>query len=205
MGDFLARGTLAAIRAADTLNLYVGRASAWLVLACVFVCAATALLRYVLGVGWIWMQDAYILAYGAGFMLMAGYTYLTDQHVRVDIWYGKLGPRGKAWVELLGILLMLFPWLLVTAVYSGPFIAGAWAIREGAAQPGGLPGVYLYKTVIWVFCALLGIQGLAALARSVLVLSGHPAGEVPRPEAATEAGPASPLPPAILPSATGKA
>lgn len=163
----------AAARRIDAVNEAVGRAASWLVFACVVLCAATALLRYVFSIGFIWMQETYVAAFGLTFMLMAGYTYLKDQHVRVDIVHGRLSPRARARVEIAGVLVFLFPWLATLAVAGAPFILGSWRILEPSSTPGGLPVVFLVKTVIWVFCALLGLQGVSVLLRAILVLRGR--------------------------------
>ena len=63
-------------------------------------------LRYVFSLGWVWMQESYVWLHGLVFMLGAGYSLLHNGHVRVDIFYRPAGPRAKAWVDLLGSLLL---------------------------------------------------------------------------------------------------
>jgi TRAP-type mannitol/chloroaromatic compound transport system permease small subunit len=69
----------------------------------------------------------------------------------------------------------LLPWVALTAWTSMPYIRASWVLNEESAQTGGMPGLYLLKTVILVFCVLLGLQGLAMAGRSVLTLTGHDA------------------------------
>lgn len=166
------RGFVAVV---DGLNEVVGRLVAWMTLGTVLVCFAVVVLRYGFGVGYIWMQELYVWQHALVFMLGAGYTLLHGGHVRVDIFYGRASPRTRACVDVLGTCIFLLPWLIVLAVESGPFIASAWSIREGSAQTGGLPGAYLMKAVIWVFCALVGAQALSMVARRILFLAGDAA------------------------------
>ena len=83
------------------------------------------------------------------------------------------GPRAKAWVDLLGSLLLLLPSLAVLLLFSLDYVAAAWSRLEGSREAGGLPGLFLLKTVIPAFCLLLGLQGLALAGRSWLRLAGQ--------------------------------
>jgi TRAP-type mannitol/chloroaromatic compound transport system permease small subunit len=95
----------------------------------------------------------------------------------VDVLYGQLSDRRKAWVDILGTLVFLFPWLAVMAVTSAPFVLSSWSIREGSSTADGIPAVYLLKSLLWVFCIVLFLQGLALVARRGLFLAGHPLGD----------------------------
>jgi TRAP-type mannitol/chloroaromatic compound transport system permease small subunit len=161
------------IAAIDSFNRAVGEVAAWLVLLTVLVCAAVALLRYGLSVGRVWLQELYVVAFGLSFMLAAPRAYAEDVHVRIDILSRKWGPRARAAVELLGCALFLLPWLAVLAWSSRPFVRLAWLVHEPSPQAGGLPGLYLVKSVIPLFAALMLLQALAAVGRSVLVLAGR--------------------------------
>lgn len=163
------RGFVAVV---DGLNEALGRVAAWLTLGTVLVCFTVVVLRYGFGTGQIWLQDLYVWQHAAVFMLGAGYTLLHEGHVRVDVLYGRASPRRRAWLDITGTFIFLFPWLIVLAWMSGPFILSSWAIREGSAQAGGLPGAYLMKSLIWAFCLLVGLQGLALVARRILFLAG---------------------------------
>jgi TRAP-type mannitol/chloroaromatic compound transport system permease small subunit len=94
-------------------------------------------------------------------------------HVNVDVLYGRLNPRGKAWVDILGTLVFLFPWLAVVAITSAPFVISSWSIREASSTAGGLPAVFLLKSLLWVFCLVIFVQGLALIVRRGLFLAGH--------------------------------
>jgi TRAP-type mannitol/chloroaromatic compound transport system permease small subunit len=87
--------------------------------------------------------------------------------------YGRLTPRGKAWIDILGTLIFLFPWLAVVAITSAPFVLSSWSIREASSTANGMPAVYGLKSLLWVFCALLFIQGLALIVRRGLFLAGQ--------------------------------
>jgi TRAP-type mannitol/chloroaromatic compound transport system permease small subunit len=160
------------VRTIDRLNDAIGRSVAWLTLAMVLIVFAVVVLRYVYAIGWVWMQESYVWLHGIVFMVGAGYTLLHNGHVRIDIIYRPAGERYKALIDLFGSLLLLLPVVLVIFLVSFDYVASSWVKLEESREAGGLPGLFLLKTVIPLFCVLLGLQGLALAGRSLLVLSG---------------------------------
>ena len=165
------RGTLARIaEMIDRLNGWIGRAAAWAVLVMVFVQFAIVVLRYLFGFGSLWMQEAlhYLLAILV--LFAAGWTLRSDGHVRVDIFYADAAPANKAKVDLAGALLLLIPFMAAVIWFSWPYAARAWAIMEGSREAGGIPLVFLLKSSIPAFAALLLLQGIAQAVRAALTL-----------------------------------
>lgn len=167
------QGLAAFVRIVDRFNDFVGRSIAWLIFGSVLICAATAILRYALNIGFVWMQELYVVLFGLNFTLAAGWAYYRNQHVRVDLVHVRMKERTRAWVELAGFFILLLPWLIAIVYAAVPFVGLSWRIFESSSQASGMPGVFLYKTAIPVFCVVLGVQGLAAVARSVLVLANR--------------------------------
>ena len=163
---------------ADTLDRFAemsGRIIAWLTLAMVLTTATIVMLRYLFNTGSIALQESVTYLHATVFMLGAAYTLKHDGHVRVDIVYQKLTPYGRAWVDLLGTLLLLFPVCIFMLYTSMSYVTSAWAIQEGSREAGGLDGVYLLKTAIPLMAILLLLQGCSLLIRKLLVITGHPA------------------------------
>lgn len=154
----------------DRFTAAVGRAVMWCALAMVAVQVAVVLMRYVLGVGSIWLSETILYAHATLFMGAAAWTLQQGAHVRVDIFYGDASPRTKAVVDLLGAVLLLLPFMAVLAAVSIPYVARSWAILERSREASGLPLVFLLKTLIPVFALLLGLQGVAQAIRAWLVL-----------------------------------
>lgn len=161
------------VRFVDRLNDLVGRGVSWLTLAMVLVTFAVVVLRYGFSLGWVGLQESYVWLYALVFMLGAGYTLLHNGHVRVDIFYRPASIRFQAIVDLCGAIFLLLPMMVTVAWVSFPYIASSWHQLEGSREAGGLEGLFLLKTVLLVFCLLLGLQGLSMAGRSVLVLTGH--------------------------------
>ena len=170
------------IRTIDTLNERLGRAVSWLALFMVLTQFIVVLTRYVFGLGWIWVQESIIYMHAMVFLAAAGYTLVHDGHVRVDIFYGGMNVRGKAIVDFIGGLVFLLPMCAMIGWASFGFVSRAWGILEGSPEgDNGIPGVYILKSMIMVFCVLVALQGLVMMARSAVTLSG--AEPPPRPKA----------------------
>jgi len=174
------------VRFAEAINAFVGRWASWLTLVTVLVCATVVIFRYAFaaGIGWvqqlykgiggtIWLQELYIWTHAAAFMLGAGYTYMADKHVRVDVIYANRSPRAKAWLDLVSTIVFLFPWIFVLGYFAWPYVLSSWQLWETSQQVGGMPGLYVLKSVILVFCGLMLLQGLAMCARSILTIGGR--------------------------------
>lgn len=154
----------------DGINEWTGRAVAWCTLAMVLVTFAVVVLRYAFNTGSIAMQESVTYLHALVFMLGAGYALKHDAHVRVDVFYHRWSARRRALVNIAGTLLFLYPTAALLFFGSLDYVADAWSVREASREPGGLPWVYLLKTVIPVTAALLALQGTGLLLRSVAEL-----------------------------------
>ncbi len=99
-----------------------------------------------------------------------------NAHVRVDIFYAKLRRRGKAWVDLLGVIFLLMPWLARLALLAWTawtYVSYSWQTSEISVQSNGMPAMYVLKSTLLGFVILVGLQGLAWMGRSILVLGGR--------------------------------
>lgn len=156
--------------AIDWLNERIGRAVSWLTLVMVIITFAVVILRYVFSLGFVWLQESYVWLHGVVFMVGAGYTLLHEGHVRVDIIYRTARPRYRAWVDIAGVALLLAPVIAMVWIVCWPYVVASWDRLEGSREAGGLPGLFLLKSVLLVFCVCVGLQGLSMLARALLVL-----------------------------------
>src|SRR5690606_22320398 len=105
-----------------------------------------------------------------------------DGHVRVDVFYRGASPRAKAWVDLLGSLFFLLPVTWITWTTAWPYVSASWAIHEGSTETSGIQAIFLLKTTILVFAALVALQGVSTLIHSILRLTGHEAPPEARPD-----------------------
>lgn len=161
------------IRLISGLNHYIGQVFSWLALAIVVTCFSVVVLRYCFAISFIWMQDLYVWMNGAMFTAVAGFALLRDDHVRVDIFYRHASHPRKAVADMIGAVVFLLPFSVVVTSYSLNFVERSWRYHEASANVGGMPGLFILKTFIVAFAVLLALQGIAMIARSILVLSGR--------------------------------
>lgn len=167
----------AVARALERVSSAVGNGAAWLALVMVVVGAFNALSRY-LGrfTGSDLSSNAYIelqwYLFSALFLLGAADALREDAHVRVDVVYGRLGPRAGAVVDLIGTLVFLLPFCAFALWTSLPMVENSWRVMEQSPDPGGLPR-YPIKTLIPVGLLLVMLQGIAVCCRRIRVLSGE--------------------------------
>jgi TRAP-type mannitol/chloroaromatic compound transport system permease small subunit len=154
----------------DRLTTAIGRAVAWLILVVVLLQFGLVLARYAFGLGSIWLTETVIYAHATLFMLAAAWTLRVGGHVRVDVFYAEATPRTKAIIDLIGALIWLLPFALVLVWLSVPYAARSWAILERSQESSGLPLVFVLKTLIPLFAALMALQGLAQAIRAFAVL-----------------------------------
>ena len=147
-----------------------GRLLAWLVLLMMLAMAAVVVLRYGLEVGSIALQESITYMHACLFMLGLAYTLKHNGHVRVDIFYQRFSSRQRAWVNSLGGIIFLLPLCLFIVGISWDFVSQSWAVREVSTEPGGIPAVFLLKTLIPIMAINLAIQALTEVLRNTLVL-----------------------------------
>lgn len=159
----------------DAFSIRVGHAVSWLTLLMVLVTFVIVVLRYVFGIGLIWLQESLTWMHAAVFMLGAAYTLQREEHVRVDIFYRKMSEQQRAWVNLLGVLVFIFPMCAFFVYQSIDYVAVSWSLREVSRNSGGLfyPAVPLLKSVLVIMPVAVALQGLALLLRATQVIRGR--------------------------------
>jgi TRAP-type mannitol/chloroaromatic compound transport system permease small subunit len=159
----------------DRFSELTGHVTAWLTLAMVLVTCLVVVLRYVFDLGFIWLQESVTWMHAVVFMLGAAYTLEREDHVRVDVFYRRFDERGKALVDLVGVILFLLPLCAWIGWSSWDFVAASWRIKEASRESGGLPYpmVPLLKSVLVVMPAALALQGLSLGLRSFQTLTGQ--------------------------------
>lgn len=161
----------------DRLNRLVGRTVAVLCGLMVAVGAFNALARAgEKRLGLSIASNAYVelqwYLFSLVFLLGAAYTLARNGHVRVDVLYGRLGPRGRVWIDLVGTLLFLLPFCVFALWFCWPSVMHSFETLEQSPDPGGLPR-YPIKAAILVSFVLLFLQGISECAKRIGWLSGH--------------------------------
>lgn len=164
----------------DLINEFVGRVFSWLTLAMVLVTVYIVVLRYGFNEGYIWMQESVRFMYSFVFLLCAGYTFLHDGHVRVDVFYLNMTAKKKAMVDIFGCLVFMIPVCAVIFIYSWDYVLNSWEQLEGSLEERGLHAVFILKTCIWIFSVLMILQAISKIIHSIGILLEEE--KLPEPE-----------------------
>lgn len=156
-------------RLIDWLNERVGRTAYWMVLAAVLVSSGNAVVRYLFDYSSnAWLELQWYL-YTSFFLLGAGYTLLRNEHVRIDIFYSRLSPRTRAWIDLLGGLFFLLPIAILVMALAWPVFTESFALHETSPSANGLLR-WPVKLMIPVGFCLLALQGVSEIIKRAAFL-----------------------------------
>ena len=133
------------------------------------ISAGNALFRYLFHMSSNGMLEVQWYLFAAVFLLASGYTYLKDQHIRIDILSSRFSPKAKAVFEIIGIVFFLFPaFTMLLYLTIGPAIS-SWQIWEMSPNPGGLPRAPI-KALLPVGMFFLLLQGVSELCKAIITL-----------------------------------
>ena len=152
---------------AASLVAWLGRAVSWLTLLMVVLTFGVVVLRYGFNLGWIWLQESVTYLHAAVYMVAAAWAFQTDDHVRVDIFYREKSSRHKNVVNLAGTLLFLVPFSVFLLIIGWDYVTASWSTMESSREAGGLPLVFLLKSLILVLPALLLLQSWSTTRRCI--------------------------------------
>lgn len=164
-------GLLALSSAIDRLNEFIGKWVSWLILLAVLVSAGNAIIRKAFNESSnAWLELQWYL-FGAAFLLAAAYTLQQNEHIRIDILYNAFSRRKQHWIDLLGHLFFLMPFVILMIVYFIPYVMLSYRIGEISTNAGGLiiwPG----KLMLLLGFTLLGLQGISEIIKKIAVMRG---------------------------------
>ncbi|MBN9670155.1 TRAP transporter small permease subunit [Labrenzia aggregata] len=106
------------------------------------------LMRYLLGIGFLEIQDAVNYAFAALVALSVAVSFEADKHVRVDVFRQNWRDRTNRWIDWFGNLALALPVFALMLWTAIPLVRSSWAILEGSPETGGLPGLFLVKTCL---------------------------------------------------------
>jgi len=158
------------IHFADRINVFVGKAAAWLVCVLMLVVSIEVFKRYVLNAPTAWIFDLDAMLYGTLFMMCGAYALAQNGHVRGDFLYAGMKPRTQASFDLALYFLFFLPGILAL-IYSGyTYALDSWHINEHSNVTADGPPIYQFKAVIPIAGALVMLQGVAEILRCIICL-----------------------------------
>lgn len=163
---------LALSRLIDKITTVIGKSTTWLILATTLISATNAIVRKLFDISSNSFLEIQWYLFAAVFMLGAGYGFLKNSHVRIDFIASKLAPRTRNWVDLVGIIIVLFPFCILMMALSWPLFMQAYNSGEMSQNAGGLIRWPVYALIPAGF-ALLMFQGVSELIKRIAFLTGN--------------------------------
>jgi TRAP-type mannitol/chloroaromatic compound transport system permease small subunit len=170
-GNFM-EGLLALSRGVDRLNEIIGKWVSWLILVSILVSAGNAIIRKVFNISSnAWLELQWYL-FGAAFMLAAAYTLKQNEHIRIDIVYGMWSRRVQHWIDLIGHLFFLMPFVLLMVYMFVPYTLHSFRSGEVSTNAGGLI-IWPAKAILLVGFFLLALQGVSEIIKKIAIMRGE--------------------------------
>ena len=160
---------LRASRAIDLINARFGWIATWLVILACAISAGNAISRYTISFSSNAFLEIQWYMFAGMFMLGAPYTMKANEHVRVDIVYQALSPRGQLWLDLVGTIVLMLPAMLLLCWLSWPIFYQSWLINESSGNAGGLVR-WPVKLLLPVGFALMALQGISEIIKRIAAL-----------------------------------
>lgn len=164
-------GLLALSRGIDRVTTVIGRSVSWLILAAILISSLNAISRKMFSLSSnAWLEAQWYL-FGGAFMLASAWTLLENEHIRIDVIYGRWSRRAQHWIDLLGTLLFLMPFTAIMLYLTWPAFTRAWSNGEVSMNAGGL-ALWPARGILVAGFALLFVQAISEVIKKVAVMRG---------------------------------
>jgi len=150
------------------------RSLSWIWFALIGVVVVNVTMRYLFGSGRIEFDEIQWHLYAIGFLIGISTCMDTDNHIRVDLFHARMSLHQQAWVELYGLLLLFYPFVISLLIFSIPFVTYSWQITEVSDAPGGLPYRWFIKSFLPLSMVLALVAATSRLSRVFSYLFGWP-------------------------------
>ncbi len=158
-------------RLIDSITEAIGKSVAWLILVAVLVSAGNAIVRKTFNMSSnAWLEAQWYL-FGGAFMLAAAYTLQQNEHIRIDVVYGAFSRRVQHWIDLLGHLLFLMPFVVLMIYYLVPYVLMSYRSGEMSSSAGGLI-IWPAKGILLAGFVLLALQGVSEIIKKIAIMRG---------------------------------
>jgi len=158
----------------DGVISVIGKGASWLWVVVTGVIIWAVIGRYAFGHGSVLLEEVQWHLAGIGWLLGLAYTLVVDDHVRVDVIHERLSLKAQAWVELLGLLFLLLPFLGLAVYEMVPYAISSWEVNETSQAPAGLSHRWVLKGILAFSFALIIVAAISRLLKVTALLFGFP-------------------------------
>ena len=165
-------------RVIDRLLWFMAKVGAWCAVLLVVVVTYDVFTRYlgmpkVFGLTSTMLQESEYWLHSFLIVLVVGYAYTKQSHVRIDLIRENLSDRAKYNIEISGILLALIPYSFLGAWLSWPYVVRSYTSGEISKSQTGLTDLWILKSGLIILFVLIGLAGMSQLIKSVAGLAGR--------------------------------
>jgi len=158
------------VRVIDSISEYTGKVICWACVALIGVLVYEVIMRYVFTAPTLWTLETSCMLGGTIIILGATYTHRHHGHVRVDVFYTHLSPKGKAIVDVVCGLLIFLPLFIILTYTAASEVWFSWSVGEVLIETIWYPPAWPIRTVMLLGLSLLALQGIAQLIRDSYLL-----------------------------------
>ncbi|MGQ9724163.1 MAG: TRAP transporter small permease subunit [Tepidimonas sp.] len=156
----------------DALGAAIGKLGMWMILAATLISAGNAIVRKAFSISSNAFLEVQWYLFAAVFMLGGGYAFLRNAHVRIDFVAGKFSARTRNWIDIVGIVVFVWPLCYLMVALGWPVFERAWASGEMSSNAGGLIRWPVYLLIPMGF-GLLALQSVSELIKRMAFLLGQ--------------------------------
>jgi len=151
----------------DRFTDAIGLGVAWLNVPLVLAVSYEVILRYVFNTPTIWVFDITYMLYAAIFMAGAAYALHKGAHIRTDFFFEAWSTRTKGVIDSIAYLALFFPSFMLLLFVGAEETWYAIRIMETSEQTPWRPILWPFKAIVPAACALLLIQGVSEVIKSL--------------------------------------
>lgn len=156
----------------DTLNTKVGKLTTWMILITTLISAGNAIVRKMFDTSSNALLEVQWYIFAGVFLLGAAYGLLQNSHVRIDFISSRLSARTRNWIDVVGIVVALIPFCMLSIYLSWPLFVQAYQSGEMSQNAGGLIRWPAYALIPAGFFLLM-LQGISEMIKRLAFLMGQ--------------------------------
>ena len=155
----------------DNFIFRIGNIAAWLNFLLLVVIILQVCLRYIIGRGYVFLEELQWHLYAVAFMIALSYAQCENNHIRLDIFSERFSKKTSELIEIVGILVLVFPFIIIIFIHGVEFLYDSWRVGESSGSPMGLPYRWIIKSFIPIGMVTLAISSVSRLIKSFWYLA----------------------------------
>ena len=154
----------------EKLVIFFGKLGSWMALPLIFIIIFDIITRRFFVLGSTKLQEMEWHLHTSLFLLVLGYAYLKDAHVRIEIVREQYSTIIKAIFETIGICIFLIPYTILVIYFGIDFVDRSYSMNEVSSALTGLSHRWIIKSFIPIGMFLLFLAGVSLLIKNFIYI-----------------------------------